>query len=191
MNPEGLLALYERVADAPGAIPRLRRFVLDLAVRGKPVAQDPNDEPASALLKRIAAEKARLVKLGEFREPRNAVEINRDDLPFVLPSHWVWAILIDIARPSYGFAFESSHFNGEKRGMKRLFGFEQDLERLLQRPVDLIERGALGRSRNYIRRRSILRGRFRAYSAAQPGVSPNISKRDRPCGNPDPRPKEG
>ena len=54
-------------ADAPDAIPRLRRFILDLAVRGKLVEQDPNDEPASELLKRIQAEKARLVKAGEIR----------------------------------------------------------------------------------------------------------------------------
>ena len=67
MNAERLLAHYERIADAPDAIPRLRRFVLDLAVRGKLVPQDPNDEPASELLKRIAAEKARLVKAGEIK----------------------------------------------------------------------------------------------------------------------------
>ena len=68
MNADRLLALYERVAEAPGAVPRLRRFVLDLAVRGKLVAQDAGDEPASELLKRIAAEKARLVKAGEIKD---------------------------------------------------------------------------------------------------------------------------
>ena len=68
MNAERLLAHYERIADAPDAIARLRRFILDLAVRGKLVPQDPNDEPASELLKRIAAEKARLVKAGEIRK---------------------------------------------------------------------------------------------------------------------------
>jgi len=47
--------------------------------------------------------------------------------------------------------------------LKRFFGFEQDLERLLQRPVDLIERGALLKSRNYIRRRSILGERQSVY----------------------------
>ena len=51
MNADRLLALYERVADAPGAVARLRRFVLDLAVRGKLVEQDSEDEPASELLK--------------------------------------------------------------------------------------------------------------------------------------------
>ena len=76
MNAERLLALYEQVAEAPDAIPRLRRFVLDLAVRGKLVTQGPADEPASELLKRIAVEKARLVKAGEIRgsKPLPAVE---------------------------------------------------------------------------------------------------------------------
>ena len=50
MNVDRLLAHYERIADAPDAVPLLRRFILDLAVRGKLVAQDPNDEPASISL---------------------------------------------------------------------------------------------------------------------------------------------
>jgi hypothetical protein len=47
MNAERLLAHYERIADAPDAIARLRRFILDLAVRGKLVPQDANDEPVA------------------------------------------------------------------------------------------------------------------------------------------------
>ena len=65
MNAEQLLAHFDRISDAPDAIPRLRRFILDLAVRGKLVEQDPNDEPASELLKRIQAEKERLAKEGK------------------------------------------------------------------------------------------------------------------------------
>lgn len=57
MHAERLLAQYQTIAEAPDAIFRLRHFVLDLAVRGKLVPQDPNDEPASELLKRIAKEK--------------------------------------------------------------------------------------------------------------------------------------
>ena len=77
MNAERLLAHYERIADAPDAIARLRRFILDLAVRGKLVPQDPNDEPASELLKRIATEKARLVKAGEIRKRQAAAACRR------------------------------------------------------------------------------------------------------------------
>jgi type I restriction enzyme S subunit len=116
MNAERLLAHYEEIADAPDAIGRLRRFVLDLAVRGKLVPQDPGEEPASELLKRIAAEKARLTKAGEFHEPRSFARIDRIDLPFVPATHWCWTRLIDIARPSYGFAFPSGRFNSAKRG---------------------------------------------------------------------------
>ena len=86
MNAERLLALYEKVAEAPDAFVRLRRFVLDLAVRGKLVAQDAGDEPASELLKRIAAEKALLVKAGEIKQPKTYELPNSFDT--VIPDGW-------------------------------------------------------------------------------------------------------
>ncbi|MBN9534226.1 MAG: restriction endonuclease subunit S [Alphaproteobacteria bacterium] len=95
MNAERLLEHYERIADAPDAIPRLRRFVLDLAVRGKLVPQDPNDEPASELLKRIAQEKARLVKAGEIRKPKPLPAV--DVPPFDLPQNWRWTRIREVA----------------------------------------------------------------------------------------------
>ena len=92
MNADRLLALYERVADAPGAVTRLRRFVLDLAVRGKLVEQEEGDEPASELLKRIAAEKARLVKAGEIRK-KEAQNSRMAEPPHDLPASWRWISL--------------------------------------------------------------------------------------------------
>lgn len=53
MNAERFLEHFHRISDAPDAISRLRRFVLDLAVRGKLVPQDPNDEPSQEFLKRL------------------------------------------------------------------------------------------------------------------------------------------
>ncbi|BDG74065.1 restriction endonuclease subunit S [Roseomonas fluvialis] len=90
MNAARLLALYERIAEAPDAVARLRRFVLDLAVRGKLVSQDAGDEPASELLKRIAREKARLVKLGEVRKPRELGSADEIEAPFPVPPSWKW-----------------------------------------------------------------------------------------------------
>lgn len=90
MNAELLLQHYERIADAPDAIARLRRFVLDLAVRGKLVPQDPNDEPASALLKRITKEKMQLADAGKIRKPPALQNIDRADIPFPVPSTWMW-----------------------------------------------------------------------------------------------------
>lgn len=94
MNADRLLALYEKVAEAPDAIARLRRFVLDLAVRGKLVPQGADDEPASDLLKRIAAEKARLVKAGEIRKPKALPPVN--DQPFALPPNWRWVRIREV-----------------------------------------------------------------------------------------------
>ncbi len=90
MNAERLLAQYERIADAPGTISRLRRFVLELAVRGKLVPQDPNDEPAEELLKRIAAERARLVKAGEISKQDASKPELSVDRTFVVPESWTW-----------------------------------------------------------------------------------------------------
>lgn len=95
MNAEGLLDHYERIADAPDAISRLRRFILDLAVRGKLLPQDPNDEPASELLTRIADEKARLVKAGEIKKPKVLPSV--EEPPFDLPQNWRWTPIREVA----------------------------------------------------------------------------------------------
>ena len=93
MNAERLLTHFDRIADGPDAVPRLRRFILDLAVRGKLVPQDPNDEPAPELLRRIAAEKARLVKAGEIRKPRELGVGEALTVPFEVPQSWHWVRL--------------------------------------------------------------------------------------------------
>ncbi|EJA7967574.1 restriction endonuclease subunit S [Salmonella enterica] len=74
-------------------IKKLRELILELAVRGKLVPQDPNDEPASVLLKRIAAEKAELVKLGKIKKPKPLPEISEEEKPFELPEGWEWVRL--------------------------------------------------------------------------------------------------
>ena len=92
MNAVQLLAHYEQIADAPDAIPRLRRFILDLAVRGKLVEQNPADEPASELLERIAEEKARLVKAGEAKKAKPLPPVD-EDADFDVPATWCWTRL--------------------------------------------------------------------------------------------------
>lgn len=72
-------------------IKKLRELILELAVRGKLVPQDPNDEPASELLKRIAVEKAELVKQGKIKKPKPLPEISEEEKPFELPEGWEWA----------------------------------------------------------------------------------------------------
>lgn len=77
-------------------IKKLRELILELAVHGKLVPQDPNDEPASELLKRIAAEKAELVKQGKIKKQKPLPEISEEEKPFELPVGWEWVRLEDV-----------------------------------------------------------------------------------------------
>ncbi|MEC4748546.1 restriction endonuclease subunit S [Methylomicrobium sp. Wu6] len=88
MNAEQLLQHFDRISEAPDAIARLRRFILDLAVRGKLVEQDPNDEPASELVKRIQLEKHRLVKEGKVKLQEPLPSINDGEIEYEIPPSW-------------------------------------------------------------------------------------------------------
>ncbi len=98
MTPAGLLAHFDRISDAPDAILRLRRFILDLAVRGKLVEQDPRDEPASELLKRIKTEGAR----GGEKAKALLPELSDEDWPFDLPYGWCRVRFGEILSLEYG-----------------------------------------------------------------------------------------
>ena len=114
MNAQRLLAHFDRMADAPDAIPRLRRFVLDLAVRGKLVEQDPADEPASELLKRIAVEMEK--QNGGKRGRRSQTAGTNNDLTISVPDRWVWVKLGQISlRLHYGYTASASKSRKEVR----------------------------------------------------------------------------
>lgn len=83
-------------------IKKLRELILELAVRGKLVPQDPNDEPASELLKHIAAEKAELVKQGKIKKQKPLPEISEEEKPFELPEGWEWVRFGSIYEMEYG-----------------------------------------------------------------------------------------
>ena len=82
-------------------IKKLRQKILDLAIHGKLVPQDPNDEPASVLLERIRAEKERLISEGKIKRSRKTVKTSdthhyEQDVPFEVPQGWVWTTLEEI-----------------------------------------------------------------------------------------------
>ncbi|WP_313085475.1 restriction endonuclease subunit S [Pseudomonas sp.] len=94
------------LAGAPNGMKKLRELILELAVRGKLVPQDPNDEPASELLKRIAEEKAGLVAEGKIKKQKPLPEIDTENLPFSLPANWQWVRLGDSLEMINGRAFK-------------------------------------------------------------------------------------
>jgi type I restriction enzyme, S subunit len=88
----------------------LRKTILQLAVMGKLVPQDPNDEPASELLRSIELEKQRLLKEGKIKKSKPFPEIDRDTVPYQLPLGWEWIRLGNITTLQNGFAFKSENY---------------------------------------------------------------------------------
>ena len=93
MNNTLLLQKFDLLATAPGGVAKLRELILTLAVQGKLVQQDPADEPASELLKRIRAEKDRLIAEGKIKRDKPLAPIGEDEQPFELPKGWEWVRL--------------------------------------------------------------------------------------------------
>ena len=92
----------------------LRQKILDLAIHGKLVPQDPNDEPASVLLERIKAEKERLIKEGKIKRSKKSAKTSDtphyENVPFEVPSSWVWCRLDDIVSFQGGYAYKSNTY---------------------------------------------------------------------------------
>ena len=112
-TPEELAANWQRVAqhfdlllDRPEAIDALEQTLLQLAVRGLLVPQDPTDEPASALLQKIRAEKDRLIATGQIKRDKPLPPITDEEKPFELPVGWAWVRLGGVALqgPSNGLS---------------------------------------------------------------------------------------
>jgi type I restriction enzyme S subunit len=80
------------------SIDQLKQTILQLAVMGKLVPQDPNDEPASVLLEKIAAEKEQLIKDKVIKKQKPLPPISEDEKPFELPKGWEWCRIWDVAK---------------------------------------------------------------------------------------------
>ena len=96
---------------------RLKKSILQEAIEGRLVPQDPNDEPASVLLDKIRAEKKRLVKEGKLKKKDlEETPISEDEKPFEIPDSWEWVRLYDCVNILYGYPFESNMFNEDGFG---------------------------------------------------------------------------
>ncbi|MGV6818762.1 MAG: restriction endonuclease subunit S [Thiotrichales bacterium] len=105
---------------SPYGIQKLRELILQLAVMGKLVPQDPNDEPASVLLEKIAKEKARLVKEGKFKKLPNLPDIEDHERPNELPNGWEIVRLGDIVRVINGRAYKKHEMLSEGTPLLRV-----------------------------------------------------------------------
>ena len=141
---ENLLALIEEITNSKqsiiSAIPKTKAKILDLAIRGKLVPQDPNDEPASVLLERIRAEKEELIKQGKIKRDKkesvifrgednsyyekmgDKVENISDEIPFELPDGWFFVRLKELWELISGRDLSPSEYNADGVGIPYITG---------------------------------------------------------------------
>jgi type I restriction enzyme S subunit len=137
-------------------IKKLRELILELAVRGKLVPQDPNDEPASVLLERIAAEKAQLVKEKNLKKSKVLPEIAENEKSFMLPQGWEWARLQDIGhdwgqkKPDCEFTYIDVGAINKELGV-------------VDQPTVLTESKAPSRARKLVRKGTVIYSTVRPY----------------------------
>ncbi|WP_295515950.1 restriction endonuclease subunit S [uncultured Pseudomonas sp.] len=124
-DAEDFATSWQRLAEhfhtlftTESSIDALKQILLQLAVMGKLVPQEPSDEPASELLKRVAEEKLRLVTEGEVRKPKALLGISDEEIPFNLPQGWQWVRKADVFNFLNGYAFKSEWF--QQRGIRLL-----------------------------------------------------------------------
>lgn len=105
---------------------KLRQKILDLAIRGKLVPQDPNDEPASVLLERIKAEKERLIKEGKIKRSKKTAKTSDtphyENVPFEVPDNWIWTTVEEILELVSGQDFPPEKYNNNVSGVPYIIG---------------------------------------------------------------------
>ena len=105
---------------------KLRQKILDLAIRGKLVPQDPNDEPASVLLERIKAEKERLIKEGKIKRSKKIAKTSDtphyENVPFNVPDNWIWTTVEEILELVSGQDFPPEKYNNNVSGVPYIIG---------------------------------------------------------------------
>lgn len=139
----------------------LRQKILDLAIHGKLVPQDPNDEPASVLLERIRAEKERLVKEGKIKRPKKTkATSDKPHYPYELPEGWVWTTLGEIS--NYGTTINIQVDDIDKNEwILELEDIEKETANIIQR-LSASERSVKG-TRHKFSAGSILYSKLRTY----------------------------
>ena len=117
-NSVNLLDKYFDTAfSAPDGIKRLRELILTLAMQGKLVPQDPNDQPASELLKEIEVEKKRLIKEKKIKKSKALPEITEDEIPSQIPESWEWVRLGECTNIIMGQSPNSKSYNEDGNGI--------------------------------------------------------------------------
>ena len=112
-NWQRLAEHFDTLFTTESSLDALKQTILQLAVMGKLVPQDPNDEPASELLKRIGKERARLEAEGKIKKSKPLPAVGDDEQPFALPEGWQWQRLDELLNITGGITLGRKLFGRE------------------------------------------------------------------------------
>ena len=139
---------------------KLRQSILQEAVEGKLVPQDPNDEPASVLLERIKEEKERLIKEGKIKKEKPLPPISEDEIPYELPKGWEWVRLGEVTNYAYNETLKPDEID-EEEWVLELEDIEKDTSRLIQVIRNKDRKSKSNKNRFY--KGDVLYGKLRPY----------------------------
>jgi len=186
----------DKLIDAPNGIEKARELILQLAVQGKLTEQDPKDEPASELLKKIKKEKEKLIAEGKIKKQKELPPIKDDEKPFELPKGWEWVRLHNIVSllgdgihgtPEYDISGKYFFINGNnlsdgkieiKSNTKTVSNseYEKHKRNLNESTVLVSINGTIGNVAFYNNEKIIL-GKSACYFNLIPGVDKNYTKK--------------
>lgn len=110
-----ILNNFDTIFKNETSLETLDKLILDLAIKGKLVEQDPSDEPASELIKRIKAEKEQLIKEKVIKKEKSLPPIEEEEIPFNIPNNWEWVRLGNIIQVINGYAYKSNEYVKESK----------------------------------------------------------------------------
>ena len=119
---EEVLELEHNIDDTTDLLKKLRQSILQDAVKGKLVPQSPKDEHATELLKRIKAEKEKLIKQGKIKKEKPLPPITESEIPYELPKSWAWCRLGDVINLVSGQHINELDYNNDGKGVPYLTG---------------------------------------------------------------------
>jgi type I restriction enzyme S subunit len=195
-NWQRLAAHFDTLFATESSIDQLKQTLLQLAVMGKLVPQDPNDEPASSLLEKIAEEKARLAKEGKIKKQKPLPKVTDEEKPFELPDKWIFCRLQEIVTilgdglhgtPRYDSSGEHYFVNGNnlndgvitiKPETKKVSAeeYEKHKKDLNDRTVLVSINGTLGKIAFY-NNEPVMLGKSACYFNLSPDISKMFIKR--------------
>ena len=140
---------------------QIRQSILQYAVQGKLVEQDPTDEPASELLKRIKAEKEQLIKDGKIKKEKPLPPITKDEIPYELPQGWEWVRLGEVINYGSTGTVDNNNNLDENTWILDLEDIEKESSKLLVK--NIIKNKSFNSSKKNFKKGDVLYGKLRPY----------------------------